>query len=355
MESENHGRSRPRISVVMSVYNEERYLRHALDSILGQTFRDFEVIIFDDASTDRTPEILDEYAARDSRIRVIRNSENEGATINANKGLKLARGEYIARMDGDDVSLPERFDHQLNFLDSHLDHVVSGTSFHVIDDNGRVLRTDIEATESWEVEWISLFRPPFTQSSVMFRATLVHDHALFYDEAYRTSQDFDMWARMLNYGKGVSLPEPLILYRVHPNAVSVKRRDEQRSNGREIAIKHLYRRFPDLIALDIPVRHPYDLMNEQGPAEGRNLAEIVSAMTAIERRFLQDHTLSKLQKRRMRGLAARWLAAVILRGGAHKHPRSLLSFLLAARGYWLPMLGETADYIARRLSRFRHP
>ena len=111
----------------MTVFNEERYLAPALDSVLNQTFGDFECIIYDDGSTDRTPEILAEYASRDSRIEVLTNTSNEGVTRNLNKGLKRVRGEYIARMDGDDVSMPERFGQQVSFLDSHPDYVITGT------------------------------------------------------------------------------------------------------------------------------------------------------------------------------------------------------------------------------------
>ena len=103
----------PKVSVVMSAYNGERYLREAVESILNQTFNDFEFIIIDDGSTNSTGQILSSYAAQDPRIVLIRNRENIGLTKSLNKGLALARGEYIARMDADDVSLPNRFSEQV--------------------------------------------------------------------------------------------------------------------------------------------------------------------------------------------------------------------------------------------------
>ena len=130
----------PKISVVMSVYNGTPYLRECIESILNQTCKDFEFIIIDDGSSDNTWKILTEYANQNQQIKLFKNEENIGLTKSLNKGLKLAGGEYIARQDADDVSLPDRFELQTRFLDAHLEVGALGSSAEVIDEQGMSLR-----------------------------------------------------------------------------------------------------------------------------------------------------------------------------------------------------------------------
>src|SRR5688500_15808321 len=127
--------SPPAVSCVMTVFNTERYLREAVESILAQTLADFEFIIIDDGSTDASPQILREYAARDSRIRLV-SRPNTGIVKAANEGIGMARAKYLARMDSDDVSLPHRFATQVKYLDEHPDCVLVGTSFMYTDPHG---------------------------------------------------------------------------------------------------------------------------------------------------------------------------------------------------------------------------
>ena len=127
----------PKISVVMAVYNGERHLREAIDSILNQTFADFEFVIIDDASTDRSGRILQEYAGKDKRIVIIGNETNMGLSKSLNKGIRLTKGEYIARMDADDISFPDRFEKQVKFLDDHNDIGILGTHYLQMDIGGK--------------------------------------------------------------------------------------------------------------------------------------------------------------------------------------------------------------------------
>ncbi len=129
----------PRVSVLMSVYNGERFLRDSVESILGQTFTDFEFLILDDGSTDSTCEILEEYANKDARIVLVRNDRNLGLTRSLNKGLRLVRGEYLARQDADDISLPKRLEMQVKFLDAHPEVGVVGSALEIIDENGNTI------------------------------------------------------------------------------------------------------------------------------------------------------------------------------------------------------------------------
>ncbi len=127
----------PKVSVIMSVYNGDKYLREAIESILNQTFTDFEFIIVNDGSTDNSLEIIESYD--DERIKTINNKKNIGLTKSLNKALKFAKGKYIARQDADDVSLPNRFEKQVEYLDSHPEVALVGTSVYLIDENGKII------------------------------------------------------------------------------------------------------------------------------------------------------------------------------------------------------------------------
>lgn len=206
----------------MTVYNEEKkYLPEAVESILNQTFTDFEFIIIDDASTDRTAEILDRYT--DSRIIRFRNEKNVGPYISKNKGLAVARGEYIAIMDSDDISLPERFQKQVVYLSTHPEVGVLGTNVAVIDEIGN---EDLETnyyfeiyTEPEVVKWHLLFMVPVQHPSVMMRK-----HALKsirgYSDNLSYAADYDLYLRLSKITKIANLNEKLLLYRWHKSNMS---------------------------------------------------------------------------------------------------------------------------------------
>ena len=131
---------KPKVSVVMAVYNGEQYLQEAIESILSQTFSDFEFIIVDDASTDCTPEIVQNYAKYDKRIRLMRNKRNLGLTKSLNRGLNVSQGIYIARQDADDLSLPKRLELQVHFLDDHIEIGALGAGVEIVDEKGSSLK-----------------------------------------------------------------------------------------------------------------------------------------------------------------------------------------------------------------------
>ena len=129
----------PKVSVIMSVYNGEKYLKEAINSILNQTFKDYEFIIVNDASTDKSIKILEEYAKKDNRIGLIHNEKNIGLTRSLNKAIKSANGAYIARQDADDISLPPRLEEEVNFLDKHPTVGLVGSYAWMIDEKGKIL------------------------------------------------------------------------------------------------------------------------------------------------------------------------------------------------------------------------
>jgi glycosyltransferase involved in cell wall biosynthesis len=210
----------PRVTVVMAVYNGERYLAEAIDSILAQTYRDFELLVIDDASSDRTAEILAKY--HDERIRVLRNDTNRGLTVSLNIGLGAARGELIARHDADDRSRPRRLEEQVAFLDAHPEVAAVGTQAQVIDASGRrQRRLDARRPVSpLAVQFSLMFIAPMVHGAAMFRRAVVWDELHGYDESFRTSQDVQLWSRIAERWQIANVDRVLLDFRVHPSSVS---------------------------------------------------------------------------------------------------------------------------------------
>ncbi len=221
----------PRISVVMSVYDGERWLREAVDSVLGQTLADFELLVIDDGSTDGTGEILQSYG--DPRLRVVR-QPRAGLTISLNRGVRLTAAPLVARLDADDVALPERFSRQVAFLDRHPEVGLLGTGCRDVDPAGCALRTYRPPEADPDIRRALIRRNPFVHSSVMMRRQSL-EAAGFYDEALRVAQDYDLWVRMSRVTRLANLPEPLALRRLTPGMIS-RARDTERLRA-ELFIK----------------------------------------------------------------------------------------------------------------------
>jgi glycosyltransferase involved in cell wall biosynthesis len=201
----------PRISVVMSVYNGAKYLDYALYSIVNQTYKNFEFIIIDDGSTDETWNILNRCG--DVRLRLFRKNKNEGLVSGLNRGIAEARGEYIARMDADDIALPKRFETQVNFLD-HNDKVVAlGTRAIQINHEGRIINDIVNITDPKRVRlYLERGLNPMIHSSVMMRKKIVNE-AGGYRDAFKHAEDYDLWLRMLELGDICNLRDRLMMYR----------------------------------------------------------------------------------------------------------------------------------------------
>lgn len=223
----------PKISVLMPVYNCELYIKEAVESILNQTYTNFEFIIIDDASTDKTVSIIKTY--NDSRIQLIEKSLNTGLTNSLNKGLKLAKGRYIARMDGDDISLPERFEKQIAFLDNNPDISLCGSSYKVIGSD--IVKRLPEHNEDIK---LGLLRGNcMVHSSVMIRKQILDEFSIVYDVSKEPAEDYDLWVRLLSFGKLHNLQEALLNYRVHYTQVSQKRDIQQIQSALESRLQML--------------------------------------------------------------------------------------------------------------------
>jgi glycosyltransferase involved in cell wall biosynthesis len=208
------------VSVVMRVYNGERYLREAIESILSQTLLNFELLVIDDGSTDGTPAILLEYA-REPRLRVI-NQPNSGANAAARRGVQEARGVYVAIMDADDRSQPDRLGKQVAFLDENPDHVLVGSAMRIVNENGQVIAYRRYPLDDEALRSATMIHNPFGHSTICFRRA----EALAcggYTTEFDGAEDFDFNVRLRALGKAANLGEALVDYRVHKGAFKVER------------------------------------------------------------------------------------------------------------------------------------
>jgi glycosyltransferase involved in cell wall biosynthesis len=219
----------PKITVLLPVYNCELYVQTAVESILNQSYTDFEFLIIDDASTDTTVSIIKKID--DSRIQLIEKPVNSGYTNSLNYGLQLAKGEYIARMDGDDISYPERFAKQIAYLEAHPEVVVCGTGYKIIGNDKRITIPEGHEAIKIGLLWGNCISHP----SVMIRKKVLDDYAIQYDVTREPAEDYAIWVRLLSLGKLHNLQEVLLEYRLYGNQVSQKRAEEQKKN--DIATK----------------------------------------------------------------------------------------------------------------------
>lgn len=216
----------PKISVIMAVFNGQKYLREAIESILGQTFQNFEFIIVDDGSIDKTKDILEDIAKKDSRIKTIVNSENIGLTKSLNKAIDAAKGEYLARQDADDISLPQRLEKQVDFLENNPKIKILGTFGYAINKNGKILREEVLPVSFAEIKKVLIKKNPFIHTSVMLRKEII-DKAGKYNENFKVIQDYELWFRILRVAKGENLPLFLVKKRYWPEMISFKNNKEQ--------------------------------------------------------------------------------------------------------------------------------
>lgn len=213
------------ISVVMCSYNtKEGYLRHAIESILNQGYKDFEFIIVDDKSTDNSIDIIKSY--KDSRITLICNEKNMGLTRSLNVGISNTKGKYIARMDADDISLPKRLVVQLEYMEDNPDKVLCGSLAIGFGEDIKDIHTHF--TNDDELNKIKLlFSTVLVHPTVMMRSDVLKYNNIRYDERYKKTQDYKMWIDLSKVGSLGFIKQPLLKYRWHKNQISASQSDEQ--------------------------------------------------------------------------------------------------------------------------------
>lgn len=228
----------PKISVIMSTYNGKKFIRRSVNSLLNQTYRDFEIIICDDGSTDGTLEILNQYDELHSNIKVIQNEQNLGLPGSLNRCIQIAKGEYLARMDDDDVSYPKRFEKEVEFLENNPEYTVVGTSRYFFDEEG----IWGESINHGERTMIDIFTGNiFAHPTVMMRKDDVTSVGGYSEEKWiGRAEDYDLWCKLYQHGfKGFNLKEVLLDYYESKNSYK-KRKIKYRFN--EFRVRKYWRK-----------------------------------------------------------------------------------------------------------------
>ena len=237
----------PVVSVVMSVYNAEKYLDVAIRSILEQTYNNFEFIIINDGSNDRSLEIIKKYKNEDDRI-VLISRENRGLISSLNEGIAKARGEYIARMDADDISLPFRIEKQLQVMEHEKDIVVCGSWINIFGENinekvARYFEYDKQIKANLLVSCC------FAHPSVMIRKDAFTNNNILYDERFKNAEDYYLWTQLAKVGKFYNIPEILLKYRFLET--SITRLSDKDCSKRYIVLKDIFKEALKAVDLNI--------------------------------------------------------------------------------------------------------
>lgn len=279
----------PPVTVLMSVFNSEDYLRKAIDSILNQTLVDFEFIVIEDGSTDRSWDIL--TSVEDSRMLLRKNTRNIGLTRSLNRGLEWAKGKYVVRMDADDISKPNRLSMQIRFLEQHPDVGVLGGAVQIIDEQDREGPIREYPVRDSLIRWHMCFEDPIAHPATAIRADVLRAIG-GYDESLRSAQDYDLWRRLGTVTREANLKDVLIYLRRHKACITQTRHAEQIANSIEVSKAAIA-----------------DILNEETPDQAvqclwkrdfRHQTDIVAAADLISRlyvAYLRNYTLSVTEKR----------------------------------------------------------
>jgi len=209
---------KPLVSIVMPVYNEENTVKKAIESVLNQTYREIELIVVDDGSTDTTPQIVSQLKKRDCRIIFLRNSVNRGITYSLNRGLRKASGKYIARIDGDDWYCSKKIELQVDFLEKRKEYGIVGT-FYILILNSKALKISLPVSHEKIMRQLA-YRNAFAHSAIMIRKDIL-DRVGYYDEKYQYAQDYELYFRILSISKGYNIPKYLLFRRSRKQKRSV--------------------------------------------------------------------------------------------------------------------------------------
>ena len=234
----------PLVSLLLSVRNDARFVGEAVASVLTQTLRDLELVVVDDASTDETPALL--AAVDDDRLVLIRNEEQLGLAASLNRGLDRATGRYVARLDADDVALPERLQRQVDRIQSRPAVAIVGSAVADLDEQGQRGQAHVLPRGATPLRWHALFSSPFFHPTVLVDRGLLDAYGLRYDPEFLESEDYDLWTRLFEHADGDNLREPLVLKRVHAGQASQRRREVQQTFQRRVASREIARVAPDV-------------------------------------------------------------------------------------------------------------
>jgi len=208
----------PILSVLMPVFNSELFVAEAIESILNQTFKDFEFLILDDASTDKSLEIVKDFEKKDSRIKVYQNEKNLGVVTSRNKLIELSKGKYIAWLDSDDIAIENRLEKEIKFLEEHTEIGMVGAYPIIIDEFGNKIREWLFETDPQKLKIELFFHSPFLSSSVMIKKSYLPQN--FYESRFSVAEDFDLYSKISENSYAANIPGTLVKYRINSKGLS---------------------------------------------------------------------------------------------------------------------------------------
>lgn len=212
-----------KVSIVLAVFNGSKFIRSSIESILNQTYTNWELIVINDGSFDDTENILREFEKFDSRISIYSLPENRGLTYCLNMGIAKSKGDYIARMDGDDLMHVDRLKMQVEFLEGNVDYGVVSTAIELIDDMGHRIGIMTPPIEDREIKAKMVFQNPIAHPTVMLRKKVLENLTSIYRVDYPNCEDYDLWIRMSIFTNFYCLDAPLLKYRIHPQQITSKK------------------------------------------------------------------------------------------------------------------------------------
>lgn len=317
----------PKVTVLMPVYNGEKYIREAIESILNQSFANFEFLIIDDGSTDNSVKIIETH--KDSRIRLVRNPENLQLVATLNKGISLAKSEYIARMDCDDISLPERLAKQVVFLDDNPEVGVLGTGFETIGKEGNVISSTQLPAHHNILQWLMYFISPIAHPTVMMRKTIILNANSYTSETIRgrerfSGEDYDLWGRLRNVTKLSNMQNILLKLRKHEKNVTQTYFSEHLINSAKISRLII----SEDLGEEIPIEISLLLMNRDFKTTD-DIIKINELIYKLYNNYVKAQSLSRDERRFIRKDVAKRLFSINVR--KLSNPKLMRYVILALR------------------------
>ena len=300
----------------MPVYNGEKCLREAIDSILSQTFSNFEFLIINDGSSDESINIIKSY--NDLRIRLINNKKNIGITKSLNKGLKIARGKYIARMDADDISLPSRLEKQFKFLENNKNIGLVGSNIFFIDQSGKIIKKQNMPQKHFMIKWKYFFGSSMAHPSIMARTKILKKN--LYNEDFARAQDAELFSRLI-FDKDIrlaNLNNYLLKYRIHPNSIIKKRSISQEEKSINVRIKNIEK----YIKLSKKEREVIKAIKIKNKLTIKNIFSERKIYKRLFRVSCKKDKLNKEQAKRIRSCLTKKTKELIKKYLREKFPRS---------------------------------
>lgn len=314
----------PEVSVVMAVYDGERYLAEAIDSVLTQSLRDLELVVVDDGSNDATPAILADYSAGDGRV-VVKRQHNTGRVIALNRGVAIARGALVARLDADDVAMPDRLERQREFLCEHPETALVGGAARLIDERGRAFGDTQYPTTDAAIRRAFAYTTPFVHSAVMLRRE-AFDRIGGYRTNFPETEDLDLWLRLAERHELANLPQLVVAYRMHGGQATVRQLELQAlcCVAAHVSARARARREPDPFDDGRPIGEPALLAH--GATREEITATLVRSATWLGKtigRAADAHTADALlalaHDRARSASGSAELVAIVHRARAQRH------------------------------------